>query len=229
VTPLVRLPPPRTGKAEGGVGVLVRPVAITPPLEPVGSGVVAHVGVDAGGRRYDWSLRRLDGDRVAHGRSATTRLALRLPNGPATADNLEFPPVTLGAIFADRSDALDKIHSYNKVHKGKWFEVRGPFTFRGHNGEIDAFTAPSLRDDLRHLVEDVGAVNVVVDLEAVTFLDSSALGALVGVLRRLRERNGQLRIVQPVTAAARIFELTGLDAVLDLYPDRAAAVSAASE
>ena len=69
----VVLPPPRTGKADGGVGVLVRPVAITPPLAPAGSGVVAHVGVDAGGRRYDWSLRRLDGDRVAHGRSATTR------------------------------------------------------------------------------------------------------------------------------------------------------------
>jgi len=96
-------------------------------------------------------------------------------------------------------------------------------------GEIDAFTAPSLREDLRHLVEDTGAVSVVVDLEAVVFLDSSALGALVGTLRRLRERDGQLRIVQPGTAASRIFELTGLDAVLDLYPDRAAALSAASE
>ena len=96
-------------------------------------------------------------------------------------------------------------------------------------GEIDAFTAPSLRDDLRHLVEDTGAVSVVVDLEAVVFLDSSALGALVSVLRRLRERDGQLRVVEPRTAASRIFELTGLDAVLDLYPDRAAALSAASE
>ena len=96
-------------------------------------------------------------------------------------------------------------------------------------GEIDAFTAPSLRDDLRRLVEESGAVNVVADLEGVTFLDSSALGALVGILRRLRERNGQLRIVQPRTPAARIFELTGLDAVLDIYPDRTAAVSAASE
>ena len=69
---------------------------------------------------------------------------------------------------------------------------------------------------------------MVVDLEAVAFLDSSAL-ALVGMLRRLRERDGQLRIVQPRTAAARIFEPTGLDAVLDLYSDRAAALSAASE
>jgi len=93
-------------------------------------------------------------------------------------------------------------------------------------GEIDAFTAPSLRDDLRHLVEDTGALTVVVDLAAVTFLDSSALGALVGGVRRRRERGGQLLIVQPRTAASRIFELTGLDAVLDLYPDREAALSA---
>lgn len=95
-------------------------------------------------------------------------------------------------------------------------------------GEIDAFTSPSLRGDLRQLVEDDGAHIVIVDLEAVTFLDSSALGALVGIFRRLRERDGELRIVRPSAAASRIFELTGLDAVLDLYPDRDAAISAAS-
>ena len=58
---------------------------------------------------------------------------------------------------------------------------------------------------------------MVVDLAAVTFLDSSALGAIVGLFRRLRERDGRLRIVQPTGAASRIFEHTGLDAVLDLY------------
>jgi anti-sigma B factor antagonist len=96
------------------------------------------------------------------------------------------------------------------------------------HGEIDAFTAPSLRDDLYRLVEEMGATVVVVDLAAVTFLDSSALGALVGLLRRLRERNGRLRIVEPRSAASRIFSLTGLDAVLELYPDRDAALSATS-
>jgi anti-sigma B factor antagonist len=96
------------------------------------------------------------------------------------------------------------------------------------HGEIDAFTAPSLRDDLRALVEEQGARIVIVDLHAVTFLDSSALGALVGAVRRLRERNGELRIIQPGGAASRIFVATGLDAVLDLYSDRDAALSAAS-
>lgn len=95
-------------------------------------------------------------------------------------------------------------------------------------GEIDAFTAPSLRDDLHKLVDERGAETVVIDLSAVTFLDSSALGALVGVLRRLRERDGRLLIVPPDNAAARIFELTGLDAVLDLRETRDEAISAAS-
>jgi len=94
-------------------------------------------------------------------------------------------------------------------------------------GEIDAYSAPSLRDDLRSLVEDRGALVVVIDLAAVTFLDSSGLGAIVGTLRRLRERGGRLAIVQPESAASRIFEHTGLDAVLDLHDHRDEAFSAA--
>ena len=94
------------------------------------------------------------------------------------------------------------------------------------SGEIDAFTAPSLRDDFHAVVAKDDASVVIVDLSAVTFLDSSALGALVGLFRRLRERDAALRIVEPRTAASRIFELTGLDAVLDLYPDQDAAFNA---
>ena len=50
------------------------------------------------------------------------------------------------------------------------------------SGEIDAFTAPSLRDDLHTLVATDEVSVVVVDLSGVTFLDSSALGALVVAL-----------------------------------------------
>lgn len=95
-------------------------------------------------------------------------------------------------------------------------------------GEIDAYTTPRLRSDLHQLFENQDVDALVIDLAAVTFLDSSALGAIVGALRRLRERAGQLRIVRPEGNAARIFELTGLDQVLDLYAGRDAAVSATS-
>jgi anti-sigma B factor antagonist len=95
-------------------------------------------------------------------------------------------------------------------------------------GEIDAFTAPSLRLELERHIEESAAVSssvFVIDLAGVTFLDSSALGALVGALRLLRERGATLRVVEPEGAAKRIFAQTGLDAVLTLYPTRELALS----
>lgn len=93
-------------------------------------------------------------------------------------------------------------------------------------GEIDAYTAPALRTELIAVIEDREASTVVLDLAAVTFLDSTGLGTIVGALRRLRKRNGHLVIVSPPASAARIFQHTGLDSVLDLHPSRAAALSA---
>lgn len=93
-------------------------------------------------------------------------------------------------------------------------------------GEIDAFTAPALRLEFERLIEEAANVSTfVIDLEKVTFLDSSTLGALVGALRLLRGRGTPLRVIEPEGAAARIFAQTGLDAVLELYPTRALALS----
>ena len=69
---------------------------------------------------------------------------------------------------------------------------------------------------------------VVLDLSAVTFLDSTVLGAIVGLLRRVREGGGELRTVLPNTTARRIFEITNLVAALDVYPSREDATAAAS-
>ena len=85
-------------------------------------------------------------------------------------------------------------------------------------GELDAFVVPNLRERLGRLVEDSpldesGRRRAVVDLGRVTFLDSTVLGALVGAIRRMRERGGELYLVYPPHPASRIFELTGLDAV----------------
>ena len=79
------LPPPEAGDAAGGVGVLVRPIAIAPEFSPVVPGTRTAVRVDTGGRRYSWSLRRVDGERVARGRSRAERLSVPVPDGPAGA------------------------------------------------------------------------------------------------------------------------------------------------
>jgi hypothetical protein len=80
-----QLPPAASGRVQGGVGVVVRPLALTPPLLPVASGSRVRVRVDAGARRYRWVLRRVGGGRAGRGRSRARRLSLRIPDGPAGA------------------------------------------------------------------------------------------------------------------------------------------------
>jgi anti-sigma B factor antagonist len=91
-------------------------------------------------------------------------------------------------------------------------------------GELDAYTAPELREQLHGLAEEEGVGPLVVDLSRVAFLDSSALGVLVGAFRRMRERDGELRLVEPRGTARRIFELTLLDRIFPLYPTLEAAL-----
>ena len=69
------------------------------------------------------------------------------------------------------------------------------------SGEVDVYTAPQLDEQLSGLVE-AGSYQLVVDLSAVEFLDSTGLGVLVKALKRVRE-HGNLLVewVSPGSAA----------------------------
>jgi anti-sigma B factor antagonist len=93
-------------------------------------------------------------------------------------------------------------------------------------GEADLHTAPELKEALGAAI-DAGAVDVVVDLTETTFVDSSALGVLIGALRRLTPQGGQLSLVVADTNLRRIFEITRLDRVFDIHETRAVALERA--
>ena len=76
-------------------------------------------------------------------------------------------------------------------------------------GELDAYTAPVLRDRMRDLTA-VGVVNVIADLRQVDFLDSTGLGVLIGGLKRFREHGGSLAPVASQPRILKIFQITGL-------------------
>jgi anti-sigma B factor antagonist len=82
-------------------------------------------------------------------------------------------------------------------------------------GEVDVATAPQLRESL-HAVIARGESTIVLDLLAVTFLDSTALGVLVGALKRCRELGGELHVVVDDARIRKIFEITGLHKVFPL-------------
>jgi anti-sigma B factor antagonist len=64
---------------------------------------------------------------------------------------------------------------------------------------------------------DEGGPRIVVELSAVTFMDSSGLGALVGALKTARQAGGDLRIAAPSEQVVMVLQLSNLDRVLTLF------------
>ena len=92
-------------------------------------------------------------------------------------------------------------------------------------GEIDVYTAPKLRDQISDLV-GAGKTNLIIDLEAVDFLDSTGLGVLVGGLKKVRAEDGSMSLICSQDRLLKIFRITGLAKVFTIHPDEQAAVSA---
>ena len=90
-------------------------------------------------------------------------------------------------------------------------------------GEIDVYTAPKLRDKLDQLIE-AGNHQLVVDLERVEFMDSAALGVLVGALRKMEAHDGSLSLVCTRERLLKIFRITHLDKAFEIHPDVASAI-----
>lgn len=86
-------------------------------------------------------------------------------------------------------------------------------------GEVDLYTAPEFKQELVKAIEG-WAENVVVDLSATSFIDSTTLGVLVSGVKRLRPQGGQIVLVVGDHNIRKIFEITGLDRVFSIYEMR---------
>ena len=93
-------------------------------------------------------------------------------------------------------------------------------------GEIDVYTAPKLRDRITELVAD-GVYDLVIDMEAVEFLDSTGLGVLVGGLKKVRAHDGSLELVCTQDRLLKIFRITGLAKVFAIHGSADSAVASA--
>lgn len=92
-------------------------------------------------------------------------------------------------------------------------------------GEIDVYTAPTLRERLNELVAD-GEYHLVVDMGGVDFLDSTGLGVLVGGLKRARSHEGSLQLVCDQEKILKVFRITGLTKVFPIHASLEGALAA---
>jgi anti-sigma B factor antagonist len=97
------------------------------------------------------------------------------------------------------------------------YRVLGPDAVVAVRGEIDVYTGPPLRTELAGLA--TAHRHLLVDLTAVTWLDSTGLGVLIGVRKRLHARGHRLLLVVPPDSRPhKVLAVTALDGFFAPHP-----------
>ena len=85
------------------------------------------------------------------------------------------------------------------------------------SGELDAATAPELRERLYGLLDE-GAAWLLLDMRELEYIDSEGLGLLIGAARRAGEAGGGLAVVCARPNVLRVFDVSGTRELLNLRP-----------
>ena len=123
-------------------------------------------------------------------------------------------------------------------------EINNPQIEKGQSVEFEDFTREVVGDVLvesvnfsratvkeaaifkDRLVYDIlkNNLKIVIDLSHCEYIDSTFLGSLVVVLKKMTERGGEIKYVIPQPSAVYLFKITGLYGVLNLYRNKAEAI-----
>ncbi len=79
-------------------------------------------------------------------------------------------------------------------------------------GELDVSTADKLKECL-HSLANQKVLDMKINLENLDYIDSTGLGAMIGVLKKLKTENKEIYIINPKSNVKKIFTITGLDKI----------------
>lgn len=93
---------------------------------------------------------------------------------------------------------------------------QGDVTVFSLKGNLDALTAPSLKKEIESLLA-ARKINVVFDLAGLELIDSSGVGAIVSLFKRVRTLQGDVKIARLTGQPAEIFKLLRLDKAFEIF------------
>lgn len=82
-------------------------------------------------------------------------------------------------------------------------------------GELDVSTADELKKCLHKLVDEKN-IDIKLNLEDLDYIDSTGLGVMIGILKRLKIEDKEVYIEKPKNNVRKIFNITGLDKIFKM-------------
>lgn len=103
-------------------------------------------------------------------------------------------------------------------------QPNGICVIRPEGDRLTALGANAFRHEVSQLI-DGGSNRIVIDLSEVRFVDSSGLGAIVGLLKKVGNR-GEVVVCGLSDAVRQMFRVTRMERVFQIHPDARAAIAA---
>ncbi|SHH20252.1 anti-anti-sigma regulatory factor, SpoIIAA [Thermosyntropha lipolytica DSM 11003] len=85
------------------------------------------------------------------------------------------------------------------------------------NGELDMVMAEKLKKEMEARLDEGEVKNLIVNLEKVTFIDSSGLGVIIAGYKKVMAANGRMYIVGAKPNVKRILILSGVSKLIPIY------------
>ena len=82
-------------------------------------------------------------------------------------------------------------------------------------GELDISSSTNLKENLSNITED-DVKDLIINMQNLDYIDSTGLGILVGVLKRLKQKQKDIYILNTKPNVKKIFTITGLDKIFKL-------------
>lgn len=94
-------------------------------------------------------------------------------------------------------------------------EIIGTTLVAKIDGEIDHHTATRLKSEIDRELNLRNIVNLVLDFDGVTFMDSSGIGVIAGRYKEIKARGGRVMIIRVRPQVDKILEISGLKTILE--------------
>lgn len=102
--------------------------------------------------------------------------------------------------------------------------LEGDVAILSLQGRLDLTNASTLKEASKDVLESQ-AKKMILNLDKVDFINSSGLGALVSILKEVRNSHGALRLTNLAPYVKEIFDITQLSNIFEIFPDEKQALT----
>ena len=87
------------------------------------------------------------------------------------------------------------------------------------DGEVIFENSNHVKEEAKEIIKENETKKLIIDLSSTSYLDSSGIGVILSLFKFMRDNNGKLLIANPNEKVKKVFEVTKLNQILDIYND----------